>query len=266
MGMGNGRLPLVSSLFQWLDGNSPELLEPQVTAFPGLGYYSRRGLCRQKNIRIHERNVQREFLPSFFSIDEESIGQHLLAKLIWFRAIRRHSNQIKFPPVSWTAQNLHVSGPLHMLPPHAQPFGKCFPVPALLIFTWLIHTDPSGLLYSGNGSVTPLILPGLGCGMFNTFRLHHLSSLHNSDSLFPIFLPQIFCNLGGIFDYLAHCGIHAQHHMQHIMGTRKMLIKWVHKRVTEWVKVNESNRYDVAGRILSCESRCLGTILSFNFS
>lgn len=33
----------------------------------------------------------------FFSLDEESIGRHLLTKLMWCRAIRRHSNQIKLP-------------------------------------------------------------------------------------------------------------------------------------------------------------------------
>lgn len=58
------------------------LLEPEVPAFPSLECYAHRGHSRQKDILIHEKNFQLESLLSFFSFDEESIGQHLLAKLV----------------------------------------------------------------------------------------------------------------------------------------------------------------------------------------
>lgn len=95
----------------------------------------------------------------FFSLDEESIGLHLLGKLMWFGAIRRHSHQIKLLLVSWTARPLLGLGAFA----HASFSGECLLWPTLLTSTWLTHTHLSGLIYSENFSVTPLIPPRLVC-------------------------------------------------------------------------------------------------------
>lgn len=90
-------------------------------SFPTLGCYAHRGHSRQKNILIHERNFSSESLPSFFLIRWGIYGQCLLTKLMWFRAIGRHSNQIKLLPAQIKLLQQHdafyASGPLHVLSP-----------------------------------------------------------------------------------------------------------------------------------------------------
>lgn len=215
MGVKDGSL-LFSSPFQWPGGNRQVLLEPKVTPFPSLECYARRGHSRQKNILIHERNLQSESLPSFFffSLDEESIGQCLLAKLMWFRAIRRHSNQIKLLPAQIKLPEqrnaFYASGPLHVLSP------LCLERVSLSLhysssLGWLKSSFRPHLFREWfRDSTHPPTIRWLVCALavhLHTSMLPCFSCLHNSDSSFTIFLSQLFCNLSENFTCLSHCGV-----------------------------------------------------------
>lgn len=85
---GMGHLPLFSWFSWWLDGNCHVIRKSEVTSFPALGRYSHRGQSRQtnkqteKDILTHHGDFWSERLSSLFSLNEEYVGQHLLAKLL----------------------------------------------------------------------------------------------------------------------------------------------------------------------------------------
>lgn len=150
----------------------------------------------------------------FFSLDEESIGQCLLAKLMWFRAIRRHSNQIKLLPAQIKLPEqrnaFYASGPLHVLSP------LCLERVSLSLhysssLGWLKSSFRPHLFREWfRDSTHPPTIRWLVCALavhLHTSMLPCFSCLHNSDSSFTIFLSQLFCNLSENFACLSHCGV-----------------------------------------------------------
>lgn len=82
-------------------------------------------------------------------------------------------------------------------------------LPTLLIFAWYL----SGIIYSENCSLTPLISPRLVCVLaicLHTFNCT-VSAQHNSISLFTVFLSQVLRILSENLLCLAHCRILVLH-------------------------------------------------------
>lgn len=146
----------------------------KVSSFTAFVCYSYRGHPRQKNMLSQERGFWSESLSPFLSLEEESIDQHLLGKLMWLRTVRKHSNQTKLLPVSWKAQILLcLRAFAHAFPALPE---KCFPFPIPLTFT---------------PCQEQFVCPGC---MFAHIQYCCLSTPLNSNSLFTVFLSQVFHN------------------------------------------------------------------------
>lgn len=101
-------------------------LSLKVTSFPALGSTLGKTKQNAKKPFLLMKVTSDQSPSSFFSLDEESIGPHLLAKLMWFRAIEDTPIKSNFIQFLEQHKPLEALGPLHVLSLSAWG-GVCFP-------------------------------------------------------------------------------------------------------------------------------------------